>query len=76
MATCHWEHFSTHFAQVSMTVQGLDQETELLATSEEHEGAVQMPSHGLRDGISSWSSGSSHLGAEGLICIAMSSKSG
>lgn len=32
MVTCHWEHFFTHFAQVSMTVQGLSQETQLLVT--------------------------------------------
>ena len=71
-ATCHWEHFYTHFAQVSMMVQGLGQAARLLAAGEE-EDAVQMPPHGLRDGTSSRCSGSSHLGAKEPTCTAMSS---
>lgn len=47
-ATCRWEHFYTHVAPVSMTVQGLGQAARLLAAGEEEEDAMQMPPHGLQ----------------------------
>lgn len=75
-ATCRWEHFYTHIAPVSMTVQGLGQAARLLAAGEEEEDAMQMPPHGLRDGTSSQCSGSSHLGTKEPACTAMSSWSG
>lgn len=52
MATCCWENFYVHFAQVLMTVQGSDPAARLPAASEEEEKDAVHP-HGFRDGTSS-----------------------